>query len=671
MKKQSKKPNPSNRRPAVRHEPLEARQLLSGSGSSELVYPNATLIPSAGAASIAGYTPAQIRSAYGFNDSALTGAGQTIAIVDAYNDPNIASDLAVFDSEFKLPAPPSLKIVSQTGGSASSIQTNAGWGGEISLDVEWAHAIAPGANILLVEADNSSLTDLMAAVNYARSAPGVSVVTMSWGGSEFYGETSYDTDFTTPAGHQGVTFVAASGDQGSAEGVEYPASSPNVVSVGGTTLMTSGSTGTYSSESAWADSTGGQSAVEPEPAYQKSVQSTGARTVPDVSYDANPDTGVAVYDSVPYEGESGWQEFGGTSASAQQWGALVALADQARVTAKLGTLDGATQTLPDLYTAASTATTYTANFHEISVTTTTRNPFSGFGFGFGFGRYSPPVTTTTTGYNEITGLGTPKANTLIVTLSDDGTVAATTTKTTSVTLALSQTVPDFVRPTPPAGDPIFVLSASSSAALAISQARSASGSPSGSFSVFNDTLLNRDVPTPSGAGARIGALADVPPLTSIAATAVAGWAGANDGSLVSWMIGTADHEGLTSGGPSGSEAALTTAGTAMAGVKHFAAPLASPIVSALAAPLISAPARVLYRFASFDPVRMFSDSMAEFARISASISPLDAPQAHSQRAWLITSIVLGVDGFLAARWYALRRKEKKQASGNGSAKSLF
>ena len=142
-----------------------------------------------------------------------TGAGQTIAIVDAYNDPNIVADLKVFDAEFGLAAPPSFKVVNQSG-SSSLPSTDAGWSMEIALDVEWAHAIAPGANILLVEANSSSLTDLLSAVKYAAQQPGVSTVSMSWSAGEFFGESSYDSYFTTPAGHVGVTFLAATGDDG-------------------------------------------------------------------------------------------------------------------------------------------------------------------------------------------------------------------------------------------------------------------------------------------------------------------------------------------------------------------------------------------------------------------------------------------------------------------------
>ena len=153
------------------------------------------------------------------------------------------------------------------------------------------------ANIILVEADSSTLTDLLDAVDYARHAAGVSTVSMSWGGSEFFswsngefnGETQYDTYFTTPAGHQGVTFIASAGDSGAQAGVQWPAVSPNVVSVGGTSL-TVNSDGSYGGESSWPGTNGGYSQIEVEPAYQANVQGSGVRTVPDVSYDADPNT---------------------------------------------------------------------------------------------------------------------------------------------------------------------------------------------------------------------------------------------------------------------------------------------------------------------------------------------------------------------------------------------
>ena len=202
----------------------------------------------------------------------------------------------------------------------------------------------PARNILLVEANSASLTNLMDAVNEARNAAGVSVVSMSWGGSEFFGwngteftgQTQYDPYFTTPTGHQGVTFIAAAGDSGVYSGVQWPASSPNVLSVGGTSLYTQDKSGTYYTETSWSGTSGGFSQVEDEPSYQATVQNTGVRTIPDVAYDADPNTGFAVYDSVADQGYVGWQEVGGTSAGAPQWAAIIAIANQARVLAARG-----------------------------------------------------------------------------------------------------------------------------------------------------------------------------------------------------------------------------------------------------------------------------------------------------------------------------------------------
>src|SRR5262249_53291884 len=199
-------------RPAV--EACEPRALLSLPG---LVSPTYVADPDASSGPV-GYTPAQIRHAYGFDQIPLNGAGQTIAIVDAYDDPNIAGDLHAFDQQFGL-ADPVLTKVNQSGGNSYPSSDN-NWAVEISLDVEWAHAIAPGAHILLVEANSNSFSDLITAVDYARIQPDVSVVSMSWGSGEFPSETSYDTHFNTPSGHGGVTFVASSGDSGT---MSYPA----------------------------------------------------------------------------------------------------------------------------------------------------------------------------------------------------------------------------------------------------------------------------------------------------------------------------------------------------------------------------------------------------------------------------------------------------------------
>ncbi len=182
---------------------------------------------------------------------------------------------------------------------------NSGWDLETSLDVEWAHAIAPGAKILLVEATTPSGANLLKAVDYAAAQSGVVAVSMSWGGAEFPEETSLDSHF---ASKSGAVFFASAGDNGS--GASWPASSPDVVGVGGTSITLNAS-GTLSKESAWSGSGGGVSAYEHAPAFQNGYlipKSGGMRAIPDVAYDADPASGFPII----HKGK--WQEVGGTSA---------------------------------------------------------------------------------------------------------------------------------------------------------------------------------------------------------------------------------------------------------------------------------------------------------------------------------------------------------------------
>ena len=265
-----------------------------------------------------GLSPAVIKAAYSFPTGSTAGAGETIAIVDAYNDPSIASDLNVFDSTFGLPVCTAsngcFKKVNQTGGT-SYPKKNGGWALEISLDVEWAHAVAPGAKILLVEASSNSFTNLMKAEDYAKSH--AQYVSNSWGGGEFSGESTYDSHFV----QSGVSFFASSGDTGGV--VEYPSASHNVISVGGTTLHFD-STGTFSRETAWPSGGGGCSQYESATNAQQSVSTSicgTQRGTPDVSLDADPASGVSVYDTTLYQGQSGWWQVGGTSAAAPMWAA--------------------------------------------------------------------------------------------------------------------------------------------------------------------------------------------------------------------------------------------------------------------------------------------------------------------------------------------------------------
>jgi subtilase family serine protease len=276
-----------------------------------------------------GLTPAQVRHAYGFDRIGFgiipgDGRGQTIALVTAYDDPTIALDLAVFDRQFGLPNPPSFAKVALPG--TAAVDPN--WALETALDVEWAHAVAPEANLLLVEAPSTNTADLIGAVNFARRWPGVSVVSMSWGEAEFSAESTLDDTFTTPANHAGVAFVAASGDGGAA-GALWPALSPNVLAVGGTQLAVDAA-GNYLAEWAWPGSAGGASRYEIAPAAQSAVTGSSRRTGPDVSYNAAPATGYAVYTSIPVNGLVAWMVAGGTSAGAPQWAGLLAIADQMR-----------------------------------------------------------------------------------------------------------------------------------------------------------------------------------------------------------------------------------------------------------------------------------------------------------------------------------------------------
>ena len=205
---------------------------------------------------------------------------------------------------------------------------------------------------MVVEAASDSAPDLMNAVNYARRQSGVSVVSMSWGSTEFRGEQNFDQFFTTPAGHNGVTFIAASGDSGSKGGAQWPAASPNVVGVGGTTLVVDGQ-GNIISETAWSGSGGGRSVLVAEPQYQASAQLTGKRTTPDIALDGDPNTGVPVYIVGPLYGMGYWLTLGGTSLSAQLFAGVMAVADQGRAFEGANTLDGPSQTLPYLYAASS------------------------------------------------------------------------------------------------------------------------------------------------------------------------------------------------------------------------------------------------------------------------------------------------------------------------------
>jgi kumamolisin len=245
-----------------------------------------------------------------------SGGAKAIAIVDAYDYPTAFSDLQIFSTQFLLPAPTTanFQVVYATG---TPPKADSGWGLEAALDIEWAHAMAPQAKIYLVEAASNSFTDLLTAVNVASNLvakAGGGEVSMSWGGSEFSFERLYDGYFTK----SGVVYFAAAGDSA---GTIWPATSPNVVSAGGTTNSRDAN-GNLQAQLAWSSTGGGPSKYESRPSYQSAISHTvgSKRGTPDVAADADPNTGVWVY-NVPYC--SGWCIVGGTSAAAPVWAGIV------------------------------------------------------------------------------------------------------------------------------------------------------------------------------------------------------------------------------------------------------------------------------------------------------------------------------------------------------------
>jgi subtilase family serine protease len=292
---------------------------------------------------IAGYYPADLQSAYGLGSASATdGFGQTVALVDAYNDPTAASDVATYRAQFGLPTlstctlsgghasspgGPCFTQVGQSGSPTSLPHNNASWAQEESLDMDMVSAICPNCNIVLVEASSASIANLGAAVNTAASL-GATEISNSYGASESSSDTTDDAAYFH---HPGIAITASSGDGG--YGVEYPAASQYVTAVGGTTLTSAPGTVRGWTETAWAGAGAGCSADDPQPTWQSAVTNItnvcGMRAVADVSWDANPNTGVAVYDSTPYKGASGWLVFGGTSVASPSIASVYALAGNA------------------------------------------------------------------------------------------------------------------------------------------------------------------------------------------------------------------------------------------------------------------------------------------------------------------------------------------------------
>jgi hypothetical protein len=325
------------------------------SDANIIVHPMSEMSPMAGSASPQGYSPNQVKGAYGL--PSLGGNGTIIAIVDAFHTPSIWSDLGNFSAQFNLPLPTNSNFIVKNFNTDGTV--NAGWQRETCLDVEWAHAIAPNATILLVEAKDNSTGSLYSAIDYATSQPGVVAVSLSWGADEYAAETTRDVSLNK----NWISFFVSSGDHGT---VCYPSTSPYVTAVGGTRLTLNGD-GSVASEIAWSGSGGGISQYESIPTYQSNYGlTTSKRTVPDVSYNADSSTGVSVY----YAGS--WYVIGGTSAGAPQWAAIHALGQSAANS--------------NLYQKAKTA--YSSYFRDIL--TGSNSDYSAHA-----------------GYDYVTGLGSP------------------------------------------------------------------------------------------------------------------------------------------------------------------------------------------------------------------------------------------------------------------------
>lgn len=408
---------------------MTVQALQSGSRARALSAPrgpDGTIKPAAAAGVATTFTPAQIRAAYGLPalsaqgvtptalQAAQQGAGQTIYIVNARHNPNVAAELAAFNTKFGLPACTTktmaasaalalpaasaaegctLTVVYSTaaGGMTSVAPAyDAGWATEIALDVQWAHATAPRARIVLIEAADACLYSLLGAVKLA-NAMGPGAVSMSFGTNEGNWTSQFDSVFTTA----GMTYLAATGDSGSA--VSWPAVSPNVVAVGGTTLTFAGTSAR--SETAWSLGGGGISAYTPAPSFQSNkvpgLGTLARRAVADVSFNADPYTGQYIAVMAPGASSVKWVSAGGTSLSTPQWAGLVAVANALRAqTAKaaLGAPHNA------LYAQiAQVPGSYAAAFTDIA---------SG-------GNGSCTTCSAKPGYDVPTGLGSPNATALL------------------------------------------------------------------------------------------------------------------------------------------------------------------------------------------------------------------------------------------------------------------
>lgn len=415
----------------------------TGTMRRELTAEAQGLNPLAATATTTVYTPAQIRAAYALPalptagatvtsaQAVQFGAGQTIYIVDAHDDPNIAAELAAFNTKFGLPGCNSVSIATNTtlplpaasssGCSFSVVHStgtgaltatvpsyDSGWAAEIALDVQWAHATAPYARIILIESPDNGLPSLSQAVALANSM-GPGVVSMSWGSAEAGPASSLDGIFVTP----NMTYLASTGDSGS--GVQWPAVSSRVVGVSGTTLTYGGTTAR--SEAVWSGTGGGISAYTPAPAYQSTalatLGSTKFRSVSDVAFNADPNSGQ--YVAIIPQGKTAvtWMAYGGTSIAAPQWAGVFSIVNAMRVQSGLAVVG---EPHAALYQIAAQSKSYASNFLDIT------HGADG----------SCASCYATTGYDLPSGIGTPNVGALLSALAAVPASAAPVVKGASV-----------------------------------------------------------------------------------------------------------------------------------------------------------------------------------------------------------------------------------------------
>jgi subtilase family serine protease len=380
------------------------------------------------------YQPAQIQNAYNITpllNHGINGAGRTIVIVDAYGSPTIASDLQTFDATMGLPNPSFTEITPAGSPPPFDITdpNQVGWAAETTLDVEWAHVTAPGANIVLAIAASNNDSDILNTTTYVVDHTVGDVISQSFGEAEACMDPTLLSEqhaLFAKAVKEGITLFASSGDSGASQpscdpnstaalfAVSTPASDPNVTGVGGTTLTADTTTGAYQSETAWTEpfgcnppavaptdvncSGGGFSSIYKRPGYQSALQKNHARGVPDVAYNAGVSGGVLIYSATlnAYFGEPATAFFiiGGTSAGSPQWAGLAADADQLG-RHRMGNID------PALYSIAKAKKLYAAAMHDITTGNNDVAEINGDGYNAG------------PGWDPVTGLGTPNAAVLV------------------------------------------------------------------------------------------------------------------------------------------------------------------------------------------------------------------------------------------------------------------